>query len=93
MNIFWKFILGCLLIFPGTGICADAPVSERVKPDRFGIIFNKGYAGDNLPSEPAEFEKLIVAIKKANFNVVLCKYDAKRLEICAKHDVQMLGKR
>ena len=69
---------------------ADAPVPERIKPDRFGIIFNKGYGGDNLPEDPVEFEKLIVGIKKANFNVIMCKYDAKRLEICAQHNVQMM---
>ena len=69
---------------------ADAPVPERIKPDRFGIIFNKGYGGDNLPEDSVEFEKLIVGIKKANFNVIMCKYDAKRLEICAQHNVQMM---
>lgn len=58
-------------------------------PDRFAIVFNLGYAGDHLPADPAEFEKMIVGIKKANYNVVLCKYNPERLKICAKHDVQM----
>ncbi len=89
MNTARQLFLACLLVFSTVVKGADLPIAERIKPDRFGIIFNKGYAGDNLPSDPAEFEKLIVAIKKANFNVVLCKYDAKRLEICTKHDVQM----
>ena len=89
MNTSRQFLLACLLILSTAVKGADVPTTERIKPDRFGIIFNKGYAGDNLPSDLAEFEKLIIAIKKAGFNVVLCKYDAKRLEICAKYDVQM----
>jgi hypothetical protein len=88
MNTARQFLLACLILSAAVK-GADVPTIERIKPDRFGIIFNKGYAGDNLPSDLADFEKLIIAIKKAGFNVVLCKYDAKRLEICAKHDVEM----
>ena len=88
MNTARQFLLACLILSAAVK-GADVPTIERIKPDRFGIIFNKGYAGDNLPSDLADFEKLIIAIKKAGFNVVLCKYDAKRLEICAKHDVDM----
>lgn len=58
-------------------------------PGRFAIIFNMGYAGDPLPKEPEEFEKLVKAVKEANFNVILCGYDAKRAAICKKHDVQI----
>lgn len=62
---------------------------RKRQPQRFAIIFNKGYAGDHLPKDLGEFEKMIVAVKEANFNVILCPYDEKRLAICKKHDLQM----
>ncbi len=62
---------------------------EKRHPKRFAIIFNKGYAGDHLPKDPGEFEKLVKTVKDAHFNVILCAYDEKRGAICKKHDVQI----
>jgi hypothetical protein len=62
---------------------------DQRQPGRFAIIFNMGYATNALPREPEVFEKLVRAIKEAHFNTILCAYDAKRAEVCKKHDVQM----
>ena len=69
--------------------CSAQETKEKRQPRRFAIIFNKGYAGDHLPKDPAEFEKLVKAVKEANFNVILCAYDEKRAAICKKHDMQI----
>lgn len=63
--------------------------SEHRRPDRFAIIFNRGYAGDHLPSDPAPFERLIRGIREAHFTTVLCKYEDWRARICKKYDVQI----
>jgi hypothetical protein len=67
---------------------ADAAAKRR--PTRFAIIFNMGYAGDHLPQDPKSFERLVVGIKKAHFNVVLCKYEPWRAKICKKHGLQIM---
>src|SRR5688500_9889103 len=68
---------------------ASAQDKDKRQPKRFAIIFNKGYAGDPMPKDPGEFEKLVKTIKQAHFNVILCAYDEKRAAICKKHDVQI----
>ena len=39
-------------------LSADEP-PNTITPDRFGIVFIMGYAGDSFPQDEAEFEKLI----------------------------------
>ncbi len=69
----------------------ETPAARLLRqPQRFAIIFNKGYAADFLPKDLAEFEKIVVAAKEAHFNVILCAYDEKRAEICRRHDLQMM---
>lgn len=65
------------------------PAPGPLRPDRFAIVFNMGYAGDALPQDPAEFEALVRGMKEAHFNVVLCQYERQRAEICKKHGVQI----
>ena len=81
--------LAMLLTIAASTIRADDDAAKR-RPTRFAIIFNMGYAGDRLPREPPSFERLVVGIKKAHFNVVLCRYEPWRAKICEKHDVQIL---
>lgn len=85
----------CLLAVLVLSISAQTSLAEKPDakirtPDRFGIIFIMGYAGDSFPQDEGEFEKLIKSVKQAHYNVVLCKYDDRRAEICAKYDVQMM---
>lgn len=56
----------------------------------FGIIFQMGYAGDRLPQDPASFEKLLLSLKEAHYNVVLCKHEPWREELCRKHKMLMM---
>ena len=89
----WK-ITRRLMILSALAINLASPSAaqenkEKRQPRRFAIIFNKGYAGDHLPKDLAEFEKLVKAVKEANFNVILCGYDEKRAAICKKHDMQI----
>ncbi len=72
-----------------TLVSRAAEVQPR-RPDRFAIIFNAGYAGDHLPQDEGSFEKLILAVKAAHFNVVLGKYEEWRAKICRKHGLQMM---
>ncbi len=71
------------------GETAIAQEKESRQPKRFAIIFNKGYAGDHLPKDLGEFEKLVKTVKAAHFNVILCAYDEQRAAICKKHDMQI----
>lgn len=65
-------------------------VYQPRRPDRFGIVYIMGYAGDSFPQDKAEFETLIQSVKAAHYNVVLCQYTDWRAEICKKHDVQIM---
>ncbi len=56
----------------------------------FAIIFNMGYAGDHFPKEKDAFEKLMVGLKQAHYNVILCKYEDWRAETCKKYDIKIL---
>ena len=74
-------------------MCASAALADdsgKSRPARFAIIFNMGYAGDHLPKDKGEFEKLIATVKSAHFNVVLCKYEDWRAAICKTHDVKIM---
>ncbi len=86
-------LLAALLAFlciPAAAPAADAaPARAPLRPDRFAIIFNMGYAGDNLPKDPAAFEAVVRAAKDAGFNVILCQYEPWRADICKKHDMQI----
>lgn len=89
------FLAALLSFAPAARPAPDQPApaltdaQRQRQPQRFAIIFNQGYAGDHLPKDLGEFEKMVVAVKEANFNVILCAYDEKRAAICQKHDMQM----
>ena len=68
----------------------DTSDKSKRRPKEFAIIYNMGYAGDHLPGDPVDFEKLILACKEAHYNVVLCKYTGRRAEICRKHGIKMM---
>lgn len=65
--------------------------SPERRPAEFAVIFNMGYAGDHLPRDRDSFEGLIRAVKQAHYNVVLCKYEDWRAEICRNHGVQIMA--
>lgn len=90
MRRYVRWSLVCLVatvLMPAEDMAQEK--KETRQPARFAIIFNKGYAGDHLPKDPDEFEKLVKAVKEANFNVILGVYDEKRAAICKKYDVQL----
>ena len=82
-------VLIAILVTSTSAVGQNDTAAEARRPDRFAMIFNMGYAGDHLPKTPKEFERLIVGIKKAHFNVVLCQYTDWRAKICKKHGVQI----
>jgi hypothetical protein len=86
---FMHRIVATLFVAIASIASASAEPGSPRAPSRFAIIFNKGYGGDAMPKDPAEFEKLVVAVKEANFNVVLCSYDKTRAAICEKHGLQI----
>ena len=65
------------------------PAAAKRQPTDFAIVFNMGYAGDNLPKEKDEYEKLVKSLKAANFNVILGQYEPWRLEILKKYDMKL----
>lgn len=67
-----------------------ASEKTRRRPKEFAIIFNMGYAGDHLPEDAEDFEKLILACQAAHYNVVLGKYTDRRAEICRKHGLKIM---
>jgi len=83
-------LLGALALTVAASAEDDTSDKARRRPKEFAIIFNMGYAGDRLPQEPDDFEKLILACKAAHFNVVLCKYTPWRAETCRKHNMKIM---
>ena len=73
----------------GPSLCAD-PAKDRRGRTEFGIIFQRGYAGDHITQEPKAFETLRKAVKAANYNTVLCKHTPWREELCRKHGIKMM---
>ena len=72
------------------GVEAGTLEEARRRPKEFAIIYNMGYAGDHLPADPDDFEKLVLACRRAHYGVVLCKYTDRRAEICREHGLKMM---
>ena len=72
------------IVVVATPLHAAEPESKR-QPKQFAIVYNHGYAGDNLPTDKEQFESLVKSAKSAHFNVILCQYEPWRAEICKKH--------
>lgn len=79
------------LLFVAPARAADEPVDEAAKrqPKDFAIVFNMGYSSDKFPNEKEPFEAMIKTIRSAHFNVILCRYEPWRAEICKKHDMKI----
>lgn len=60
------------------------------KPNDLALIFSNGYAGDTVPKDDDQFEKLLVTLKEAHFNVIYCTYTDSRLKLCKKHGIKMM---
>ena len=71
------------------GHSAEPPAETKSRPKQFAIVYNHGYAGDHLPTDPAQFEALVKSARSAHFNVILCQYEPWRAEICKKHDMKI----
>lgn len=86
----WMKAVACsLLLASASSALRGGEGDGPRRPERFAIIFNRGYAGDHLPAEPAAFERLIRGIREAHFNTVLCKYEDWRARICKEHGVRI----
>lgn len=76
-----RCVLALLFLLPG--------VSHATPPKDFAIIFNLGYSRDSMPKDNAEFEKLVVSLKSAHFNVLLAQHTEQRLALCKKHGMKL----
>jgi len=88
-------LAGCLIAFASAATGADPSVDKSAqakrRPKAYLAIFINGYAGDPMPTEPAEFDKLLKTItSEGRFNAVLCKYTPQREVLCKKHKVLMM---
>ncbi len=81
-------VLLAVVLFAGSTTYAAEPEANR-QPKQFAIVYNHGYAGDNLPTDKEQFEALVKSAKAAHFNVILCQYETWRAEICKKHDMKI----
>jgi hypothetical protein len=93
-NIAKAFAAILLLLLLNTSMYAQDEAAKQKQQravKQFSMIFNYGYAGDNFPTDAAQFEKVILGVKNANFNAVLCKYEDWRAEICKKHGIKIMA--
>ena len=76
-----------------TGLAAQENPSGKGQRalSQFSMIFGYGYAGDNFPTDADHFEKVVLGVKAANFNTILCKYEESRAAICKKHGIKILA--
>lgn len=82
-------LMGLMGLTIASSHAAD-PARDNRRPDNFGIIYQMGYAGDNFPKEEAEFEKVLLAVKEAHYDTVLCQHTPEREALCKKHGVKMM---
>ncbi|MCH7726073.1 MAG: hypothetical protein IH991_06275 [Planctomycetes bacterium] len=88
-----SFAITLLLFAVGNAVSQDATPEEKKQRSlkQFSMIFNYGYAGDNFPQDADQFEKVVVGVKKANYNAILCRYEDWRAEICKKYGIKILA--
>ncbi|MCE5328617.1 MAG: hypothetical protein LLG01_19615 [Planctomycetaceae bacterium] len=76
-------------ILPAEPAALPTTPNKRV-PKEYLAIFINGYAADALPKDPAQFEKLLLALKnEGHFNAVLAQYSPQREELCKKHGMYL----
>lgn len=82
-----------VLFLPGPDAHAQSRAT-KAKQQRsvkhFSMVFNYGYAGDHFPTDATQFERVVIGVKNANFNTILCKYEDWRAEICKKHSIRIM---
>jgi hypothetical protein len=80
------------MVLPVTGVVAqDKPTgAEQRALKQFSMIFNYGYAGDHFPTDADQFEKVVLGVKAAKYNTILCTYAEWRAEICRKHEIKIM---
>ncbi len=66
------------------------PLKAGRRPTEFFSVFNFGYAADNMPKEPEQFETLVKRISEAGYNAILCKHTDERAAICKKYGIKMM---
>lgn len=85
-------MLGRLSLFGDTA--AVSPASQPAAPaapKEFAFTLSPGYGTkDHFSNVPAEFENLLVNMKKSGFNTIHCVYRDWRAELCRKHGVRMM---
>ncbi len=65
--------------------------SATAAPKEFAFVFSPGYGeADHYSTDPAEFENMLVNMKRSGFNTIHCNYLDWRLELCRKHGVKMM---
>ena len=83
-------VLVALFLAPPVAPAQDAAGKLARRPKIFATIFNMGYSSDQYPDNPEDFEKAVLAIKSGNYNVILCRWEDWRAEICKKHDMKIM---
>src|SRR5262245_434329 len=84
---------GMLLLLSDIAKADDVAQLEKLrapKPNDIALVFSFGYAGDTMPKEDERFEKFLLRIKEAGFNVVYCNHTDARLALCKKHGMRMM---
>lgn len=82
--------MGVIVSCAATSFVRGDPAKLKRRSDDFAVVFQMGYAGDHFPRDRKEFEMAIVAAKEAHYNVVLCKHEDWREELCRKHGLKMM---
>ncbi|MDP7286693.1 MAG: hypothetical protein QGH94_01735 [Phycisphaerae bacterium] len=90
------FSAACLIVIATAAWAADPPADksarDKRRPKTYLAIFINGYAGDPMPAQPDQFEKLLKTITtEGRFNAVLCKYTPQREALCRKYKVLMVA--
>jgi len=82
-------VVGLVLLLNSPILYATDQSPVGVAPQRYAVIFNKGYGSDHLPKDPVAYERLLQGLKVAGFNTVLGTYSPERAELLKKHDFQI----
>ena len=91
-NKVWILVLLTTFCLESDGEAQDSVDQQRAarRPKSFAIIFNYGYGSDQFPKDIEAFEKVAQVAKSANFNVLLCKYDSARAQVCKKLGLKIM---
>ncbi|MCE9552992.1 MAG: hypothetical protein K8T91_06395 [Planctomycetes bacterium] len=90
----WMFSIALSLVL-GTTIASAEPPADMTthrapKPKEFGSVYSYGYGSNLMPKDDAKFEATLKKMNEAGFNIIHTTYSEPRLEMCKKHNVQMM---